>query len=176
MNPKSTKPTGLSTLKLALALGINRLTLDKWIAEDGLKPIRVQKSWKFYDLDAAKKLFAPRLLALRERADTTDAAVDPESGLSWAQSEKKERAITAKLKNEEKQRALDEQWMRTDEHLNVVALIAGNLEALPLKARSELGLNETQATGLRRMVDNLRRDMVAELGKRDGNGKEMNRK
>ena len=161
-----TKPPGISTQKLANALGINRTTLDKWIDLDGLKPIRTQGQWKYYDLEAAKKLFAPRLLAMREKAEATDASVDPDNGLTWAQSEKKERALKLKLQNESLQRDLDDQWMRTDEHLNVIALLAGQLEALPTKARSELSLTEQQATGLRRMVDTMRREMVGEMEKK----------
>lgn len=166
MKNKTKKLPGISTLKLAIALGINRLTLDKWIAEDGLKPIRRQKSWNFYDLEAAKKLFAPRLLELREREAATDANVDPQTGLPWSQLERREKALKAQLQNEAAQRALDEDWMRTDEHLNVIALLAGQLEALPTKARSELSMTEQQATGLRRMVDTMRREMVGEMEKK----------
>ena len=58
--------------------------------------------------------------------------------------------------------------MFAEDHFKIIGAIASRLEQVPGKARSEIGLNESQSLAIRRMIDEARETAASEVETMEG--------
>lgn len=88
---------------------------------------------------------------------------DAKTGLSWREAEIVERTRKLRIENEQSERALDKEWIRTERHLQILGLMIEALEHVPGKAKSELGLSDAQSKEIRRMIDEARHSAAEKM-------------
>lgn len=137
MKQKRKKPKILSIRELARRTGADRASIKKWI-----EGVTDEKE-------------ALRIIEERKRR--------PEEELSWFQQKAKEETIKLRRINEIAEKVKAEEWMATVTHHAIVTLIIGQLELLPGKARSQLGLDPRQTTELQRMIDEVRSNAARDI-------------
>jgi hypothetical protein len=141
------KRKGLSIRELARKTGADRASIKKWIV--GVKD----------EADAIK------IIEERKRKAPVETAIDPDSGLSWFQAKAKEDTLKQRRLNEVAEKVKSEEWMATATHHAMVTMIVGQLELLPGKAKSQLGLDARQSAELQRMIDEVRTNAAGEIEK-----------
>jgi hypothetical protein len=100
--------------------------------------------------------------ALKKNGEINPNEIDKATGLPWSRALVQEKAISERLDNERKARELSEAFMPTERHFLLLKSLCTKLDQAPAKAKSQLGLNDEQAKGLQKMIDDLRIEFVKE--------------
>lgn len=131
------KKQKLNFRELARETGADRASIAKWCAgiterKEALQIIRSKKK------------------------EQSEKHLDPVSGLPWSLAKEKEQALKLRRLNEEEEKVRANEWMATATHHQVISVLVNQLEQLPGKAKSQLGLTSDQALQLQKMVDEVR--------------------
>lgn len=124
--------------------GADRASIAKWCA--GIT-----------DRDEAVEVIKAKL------KEKTKKHLDPATGLPWALAKEREQALKLRRLNEEAEKTKGEVWMATSTHHKIVALLVNQLDQLAGRAKSQLGLDGSQATQLQKMVDEVRTNAANEV-------------
>lgn len=157
--------------------GVNRRTIEKYLSIAGVKPVEtVAGRFKYYDLDQCLSALEEKVRKAKPTRSNgaipksipkingdANPNIDPETGLTWAQKELKERARKLQRDNEAAEKLLSKELMKSSDHDRMFSALVSRLEQIPSKAQSELGLNPVQILGLRRMLDEARTVAAKEI-------------
>ncbi len=155
---------GASINELAKLTGRCPRFIIKRLDQEGLAPISEEdkggKSFRLWDKKKAIKALEDKPAA---RSGKRGSNIDPKTGLTWSQLRTREQALQIQRKNQRAEKLDSEELMPTAMHHQVLSIISSQLEQLPSKARSELGLNDVQAKALTRMVDEARSQAAVKI-------------
>lgn len=132
-----------SPASIALAVGCTRESAAKWLHEAGMAAG-----------DAGAMELCQQRHKKKEEPDPNQ--IDPQTGLTWYKLEQKEKALKLARENRIAERIESETYMKVDDHYQIIGIIAERLELMILRARSELGLSDTQSARLQHLVDETR--------------------
>lgn len=147
--------------ELSRLTGADRSAIKRWLDGAGLKPVKTDGKTAYWSTTAACAIIEPR--ARKGASRKAEPNIDPVTGLTWFQLLTKEKALASQRENEEAAAVQSEQWMEVEQHHKILSAVVSRLENIPGKARSELGLSDTQAVGLRRMLDEARTEAAAKV-------------
>lgn len=155
--------------QLAEIAGCDRESAKKWLRLEGVEPVATKDfgkrgKFKYYDekaLEVVKSHCKRKPATNGEHGDQPN--IDPETGLTWAQREVKERARALARANDLADKLKAKEWMSVAEHLRQLSAVISRIEQVPDKAKSELGLADSQGLGLRRMLDEARESAAVEI-------------
>jgi len=91
------------------------------------------------------------------------SAVDPATGLTYAQANVAEQMRQRRLENNEREMEMSKEWMKTEEHCQILKGLCTALDNVASKAKSQLGLTEEQRIGVQRILDDARKDYSGTL-------------
>lgn len=148
--------------QIAEKTGADRLSVKRWLEAEGIKPARIERrdgengEIRYFGPNALK-FVSERKKKNKTRISANGATgIDPETGLTWHQAKLMEEAKELRRENLKAEKLLAEEWMEVSDLHKILSLIATRLEQIPGKARSELGLSDSQVLALRRMMDEAR--------------------
>lgn len=84
------------------------------------------------------------------------ARFDDETGLTWPVKKVMEEAKKLARENRVAEKLESKTYMLVDDQLEIMGLIAEKLNLLPQRAKSEMGLSDSQVVRLTRMLDEAR--------------------
>lgn len=116
------------------------------------------KKWTAGITDDKEKI---RVCEERRRSSATSS--DAEASLSWFQQKAKEETLRLRRVNETEEAARNREWMATKTHHEIISLLMNQLEQLPGKAGSQLGLDARQVQLVQRLVDDVRLSAAQEI-------------
>lgn len=93
---------------------------------------------------------------MKRGVKTNPDNIDPETGLSWYQSNLREQALEKRRKNEIAEKLEKREYLQADSVKSVFATLVGALEQIPGKLKSELGLTAEQTARIQRILDDAR--------------------
>jgi hypothetical protein len=155
------------TAEIAAAAGCDRASVVKWLALEGVKPVRIEKNgkrkpFKFYGPDALE-VVKSHCKQVAKKNGAVASNFDPETGLTWAQAEMREEALAKRRENEIQDKKKSGEWMEVETHHAILAAVIEKLDSLPGKARSEAGLSDRQMEIIRRLHDEARSSAALEV-------------
>ena len=141
---------------LVRATGAVKKTVKRALDIEGLSHM---PGTKLYPADALARI-VPHLKHYSgpevEESNPQKGNIDKRTGLTWAQTLTKQKALATERDNEKKESIKNRTWMMVDDHMRIISAIVQKIEQLPGKARSELGLSDSQTSGLIRLLDAVR--------------------
>ena len=152
--------TGLATHACAEQLDVDRLSLQRWIAREGIKPIRTDGQKKYYDLEVIRGVVE------RNRKKKRMVICDPVTGLPWALVHEKEKALKLRNARELEEKRVKGEWMSVATHHEILSALVSQLEQIPGKLKSELGLTDSQTLALRKALDDARNNAADKTEKK----------
>lgn len=135
---------------IAAATGASRRSVTKWLEEAGLKPTDAGAT----ELCQLKHKKKDKELIQQEFVD--EGKIDPVSGLSWSVLEIKEKALKLARENRRDERLEGETYMEVAAHHLIMTTIAESLNQFAQRAKSEMGLSESQTKRMERLLDEVR--------------------
>lgn len=155
----------LTVNELAKKTGADREAVSRWLSA-ALEPKQVKqfkdRQSKLYDEKEATKIINANKRGPRAKVDDGDE-IDPITGLTWFKANLREDVLRKRAEREEAEATQKKTWILISEHHEILTAVVNRLEVMPGKARSELGLSESQAEGLRRMIDEIRKEASTEV-------------
>jgi hypothetical protein len=158
------EPKWVTANALSQQTGAERRDVRKWLATENVETKSDAQGRTLYRKDAAVQVIESHRKKTKrpEKATAADSNIDPKTGLTWFQAKMREDTLQKRRENEIAERLKDETWMAVDAHHQFLSQLCGKLDQIPLKARSELGLPDSQALRLQKMIDEARADAVKE--------------
>jgi len=86
-----------------------------------------------------------------------------EEGLSWFQQKAKEETIRLRRLNEIEENTKNRSWVAMKTLQGIVSLIMNQLEQLPGRVGSQLGLDGRQVAAMQRLIDEVRLSAAKEI-------------
>jgi hypothetical protein len=156
---------GLTTQDIAAQIGANHATVRKYIQLEGIEPVRVHGrtngAIKYYDLETVRAAVEPHIQ--KHMSHDTTPNIDPETGLTWAQKERRERARALQAENDKAEAIESHEMLYTAQHFDTIRAIVESLERIPAKLQGKLGLTPEQAAVVREMLDTARTEAAAKI-------------
>ena len=156
-----TEPEGLSIPEIAERCHANRVTVEKYLQLEGIKPIGRRGRGHLWPESEAIAV----VQAHQKPIGTHNTApnIDPETGLTWSQKEAKEKARKLEMENDRAAKLLSEEIMLTSDHHRIMAAIVGRIEQVPGKVGSEQGLGPAVILAIRKALDEARQVAAKEV-------------
>lgn len=163
-------PHKLSISHLALLTGHNREEIRKWMVDENCYKDGVFLKSEEECLAVISKHETYRNNgSLNRNSDAKSANTEPddETGLPWKEALEREKTIELRRLNRIAERTESGDYMPAATHKERVSILTGKLEQIPDKARSELGLSDTQTSKLTKMLDDCRQEAVNETKEKE---------
>lgn len=149
---------------IAAATGASRRSVTKWLEEAGLKPTDAgatelcQLKHKKKDVQSPPSDLTQPDLPVGEVGN-----IDPDSGLTWFKLEQREKAIKLARENRLALKLEEQTYMEVSDHHQILGVIGERLNQMAQRAKSELGLSESQSKRLERLIDEARSSAAEEI-------------
>ena len=153
---------GVSPPQIAALTGADVNTVRKWLAIEGVEPIRRDNHKLYYDQAAAVAAVEGHIRTSTKRNDTTPN-IDPETGLTWAQKKTREEAREKQRENDIEDALASKMLMPTAKAQEVFSQVIDRIEHVPGRLASE-GLGSDWVLKLRKMLDECRVEASAAIG------------